>query len=237
MTGFWGLPNLGSFLGGAQNAFGITVTNVSCKVSGFAPYFAPLFLGVLRMKARPDADGSAETLATRLNSAIRDWPLRALKGWSVKEAIEFLPSLAHVHVDTISRVLDGRTRNPQRGSLRAIAAQLGVTESWLRHGQEELALAGNRSLTRLEKRHGTRSQDNPPERSLLASVLQEVNRFPDPVARVRVFRAAADAMIKAAVEEGEVLSTGYGALSELDTWMATERWRARAAAGRDNRRS
>jgi transcriptional regulator with XRE-family HTH domain len=169
-----------------------------------------------------------KTLATRLRAAIRDWPLRPLRGWSVNEAIEALPSLAHVHVDTISRILDGRTRNPQRGKLRAIAAQLGVTEYWLRHGQEELALVGNRSLPKPSTKSEKRPLDNPPERSLLVSVLQEVNRFPDPVARVRVFRAAVDAMIKAAVEDGEVLSTGYGALSELDTWMATERWRAKA---------
>lgn len=145
------------------------------------------------------------------------------------EATTVLPSLAHVHVDTISRILDGRTQNPQPRKLRAIAAQLGVTESWLRHGQEELALVGNRSLPRPSKRSETRSQNDPPERSLLVSVLQEVDRFPDPVAKVRVFRAAVDAMIKAAVEDGEVLSTGYRALSELDTWMATEHWRAKAA--------
>lgn len=185
------------------------------------------------MESQGDGALTAQTIATRLEAAIRDWPLRALKGWSVNEAIEALPALAHVHVDTISRMLDGRTRNPQRGKLRAIAAQLGVTESWLRHGQEELALVGNRSLPRPSERRERRPHDPPPERSLLASVLQEVDRFPDPVGRVRVFRAAVDAMIKAAVEDGEVLSTGYGALSELDTWMATERWRAKAAVGRD----
>lgn len=185
------------------------------------------------MGTRLDAGARAESIATRLQSAVRDWPLRALKGWSVEEAIEALPALAHVHLDTVSRILDGRTRSPQRAKLRAIAAQLGVTESWLRHGQEELALLGNRSLPRASKRSEARSEDTPPEKSVLGSVLQEVDRFPDPAARVRVFRAAVDAMIKAAVEDGEVLSTGYGALSELDAWMATERWRAKAAVGRD----
>jgi transcriptional regulator with XRE-family HTH domain len=185
------------------------------------------------MESHANKAVATQTIAMRLKTAIRDWPLRALKGWSVNDSIEALPALAHVHVDTISRILDGRTRNPQRGKLRAIAAQLGVTESWLRHGQEELALVGNRSLSRPTKRSETRPQDTPPERSLLATVLQEVNRFPDPVARVRVFRAAVDAMIKAAVDDGEVLSTGYGALSELDTWMATERWRAKAAVVND----
>lgn len=185
------------------------------------------------MESHDDRAVIAQTIATRLEGAIRDWPLRPLKGWSVNEAIEALASLAHVHLDTISRLLDGRTRNPQRGKLRAIATQLGVTESWLRHGQEELALVGNRSLSRPSERRERRVHDPPPERSLLASVFQEVDRFPDPVGRVRVFRAAVDAMIKAAVEDGEVLSTGYGALSELDTWMATERWRAKATAGHD----
>lgn len=185
------------------------------------------------MGSRSDSGGSAETIATRLEVAIRDWPLRVLKGWSVREATEALPSLAHVHVDTILRILDGRTNRPQPTKLGRIAAQLGVTEAWLRHGQEELALLGNRSLSKPGKRSAARAQGTPPETSLLASVLQEADRFPDPAARVRVFRAAIDAMIKAAVEDGEVLSTGYRALSELDAWMATERWRAKTVAGRD----
>jgi transcriptional regulator with XRE-family HTH domain len=82
-----------------------------------------------------------DTIGGRLETALRDWPLRPLRGWSVEQAVRGLASLARVHVDTVERILDGRTRNPQSAKLCAMAAQLGVSEAWLRWGQEELSLS------------------------------------------------------------------------------------------------
>lgn len=147
------------------------------------------------------------------------------------QAIEGLSTLAHVHIDTIKRILDGRTRNPQAAKLRAIAGQLGVPELWLRRGQEELSFAGRRIPPRQTQRTAERTPDvEAPTSDVLTTVLAEIDRLPNGAAKVRAFRSAVAAMIKSAVKDGEVLSAGYDALAHLDAWLAAARRRGKAEA-------
>ena len=181
-----------------------------------------------RSRPTPPAPGP-DSIGGRLAAAIRDWPVRPLSGWSIDDAIHGLSALSQVHVDTINRILDGRTLNPQSAKLRAVAAKLGVSESWLRRGQEELSFTSRPSIPRNLQRVSRRTANvGAPTRTALAEILAEIDLIPSESTRVRALRAAADAMIRSVVEDGEVLTTAYGTIAELDTWLAADYRRARA---------
>jgi hypothetical protein len=104
-----------------------------------------------------------------------------------------------------------------------MAAQLGVSEAWLRWGQEELSLSGRRLPQKLSLGAPARVlTDKVPTSEVLTVLLVAIDRISDSATRARALRAAAAAVIESAVRDGEILPAGYDALAQIDAWLVNE---------------